>query len=580
MTVRQHGNTLPSEIDEWLKARRSDGEARQRAIDLLVAMVGIDSTPKPSPADCAVADAQMFDIIEGFLAACCPDIAMERLRIRPEIVQHPYFTRPYYTTENIDDPAELVRNVYRNRANLFVRWPQPGAPVLALNAHIDTVSPHIGPRIEGRTVWGRGACDDKGACLTMMLALALLCEMATELDVRPACELLLQFVPDEETGGNGSLSAALEKPKGNFDAMIVIEATGLKSYPANRGVVWYRTQLELAEPDAQPAGRDILVEAAAYVVGQLGRCGDQIKAESDHPLFPHRPVQTCHGVLGTYGQHPSRVNDYIPLRLSWSGDLEDALRACVVEAVADYCQHYDDKTRPREGQPVLAAHTTWSAESPGTALLEVHGLAGHMGSVDKLDGAVTKAAWIVRKLVENRRRLGGDWATLTITLPERPAPTDLVLEGGQGFVPTHELEDVAARMSQAVQEGVAAYARTVGLPEGAVAGRTSFEKLHNAAYAARLDGPVLATIRQVGQQMGVSSDEPIRGWDVSCDARIFACEFPEAEVITFGPGQLALAHSNEERIDVDEVMRAAEILARTALQFGNESSRVGNDRES
>ena len=35
--------------------------------------------------------------------------------------------------------------------------------------------------------------------------------------------------------------------------------------------------------------------------------GEAIRQESDHPLFPHRPVQTCTGILGPFGVHPSAI---------------------------------------------------------------------------------------------------------------------------------------------------------------------------------------------------------------------------------------------------------------------------------
>ena len=48
---------------------------------------------------------------------------------------------------------------------------------------------------------------------------------------------------------------------------------------------------------------------------------------------------------------------------------------------------------------------------------------------------------------------------------------------------------------------------------------------------------------------------------MSCDARLFANEYPDLEVLTFGPGQLSYAHSDEEQIDLDEIRGASEFLA-------------------
>ena len=44
------------------------------------------------------------------------------------------------------------------------------APVVTLSTHIDTVPPYIAPRLEGDTLWGRGACDAKGIAAAMICA--------------------------------------------------------------------------------------------------------------------------------------------------------------------------------------------------------------------------------------------------------------------------------------------------------------------------------------------------------------------------------------------------------------------------
>jgi len=48
---------------------------------------------------------------------------------------------------------------------------------------------------------------------------------------------------------------------------------------------------------------------------------------------------------------------------------------------------------------------------------------------------------------------------------------------------------------------------------------------------------------------------------VSCDARLFATEYPEMQVLTFGPGQLAFAHSDQEQIALNEIRVSAEFMA-------------------
>ncbi len=561
--------TLPAQAEAFLRSWLTDPTTRQTAKEQMLQLVNIDTTPKPSPQACARAEKEVFDIIERFLTTHAPSVVSSRAPIRPDIADHPDFTLPYYTGQTTGPRNDIVRQTYRERGNLLARWPNPDLPVLALNAHIDTVAPHVGGRVEGDQVHGRGSVDDKGACVVMMLTAWLLETLAERFGIRPACELLLEFVIDEETGGNGSLSVALDKTHASADAIVVLECTQLRFHPANRGAVWYSARLDATDTPAHaPADRDHLLEAMAFAVGSLSRCGDGIKSESNHPLFPHRPVQTCHGILGTHGQHPSRVNDYVPLLLRGTGGLGDEIRLLVDEALVEYCARYGDKTRPGAADATLKAHTAWTSLTPESARLEVFGLTGHMGSVDRLDGAITKAAAIVRKLVTARRERGPAWAGLTVTLQNRGPVRTLTLEGGQGFLPTHELDEVCRRIRAAVEKGVRLYTASQGLPEGTIACQTTFDKLRNAAFARPADGPAMRAMLEAGRQTGIYADQPIRGWGASCDARIFAREFPNAEIVTFGPGHLSQAHANDEHVNVNELLLAAMALARAALAFG------------
>ena len=45
----------------------------------------------------------------------------------------------------------------------------------------------------------------------------------------------------------------------------------------------------------------------AFVNEEMEKEGAAIRAESRHELFPQRPVQTCHGIIGPFGEHPSRI---------------------------------------------------------------------------------------------------------------------------------------------------------------------------------------------------------------------------------------------------------------------------------
>lgn len=559
------------QLEDWLVEQRTNIDRRRRIGELLLQLVAIDTTPRTDLIALRDAERAVFDIIESRLAACSPDLRAERVPIDARIVEHAYYTEPFYAQRSEPTALEVAQAVYRDRCNLFVRLPAAGQPRLVLNAHVDVVAPYFPGRIEGDTVIGRGSADDKGPLTAILTAVELICEAQSRLDLKLKREVVLQFVIDEETGGNGSLSAALDRRRSECEAIVVSECTGMGIHPGNRGVVWY--QVTLKEQGHETADRanasSRLLEAMAYVVEALEQCGQDLKARSEHPLFPHRPVQTCHGILGSFGQHPSRVQDYVALDLAWDGSLGELVRQTVERSLAGYCQHYGDKTVPGAGDAVLEKHVRWSQAGENHAVLEVFGLAGHMGSVARLDGAITKAAWIIRDLVAARRGGDQEWSALGIRLhDEKTAKSpSLALEGGQGFLPTHNLEEVSAGMRRAVSDAVHAYLAKEGLPADMLVWDIGFEKLHNDAFARPAHGPVVRALVDSARRAGIEVAEPLRGWDVSCDARIFAREFPQAEVITFGPGRLSLAHSNQEHIELAEILQTAEALARLVFQL-------------
>lgn len=72
-------------------------------------------------------------------------------------------------------------------------------PLVTLSTHLDTVPPYIAPRMDGDTLWGRGACDAKGIAAAMIHA----AEALRERDVPVA----LLFVVGEELSHDGAHAA-------------------------------------------------------------------------------------------------------------------------------------------------------------------------------------------------------------------------------------------------------------------------------------------------------------------------------------------------------------------------------------
>jgi acetylornithine deacetylase/succinyl-diaminopimelate desuccinylase-like protein len=549
---------------------------RQYLTDLLVEVCKVDTTPQPDVAAFGKAERQVFDILErhfagyGFAAA-----RAERRPMNPAIAKHPFFSQLYYTLTPERPQGLSVEETYRDRSNLF--FLVDGAAgngtgrSQAVNVHIDVVRPYIPPRVEGDKVFGRGACDDKGPCIALMGALKLVAEHLRASGRRLGKQLTAMIVIEEEMGGNGSLSAALDRDlKKRYDSVMVLECCQNKIHPGNRGALWYKITARA------PGAWLNLFQASAFLIEEMGKEGRAIKSESDHPLFPHRPVQTCHGVIGPYGEHPSRINGRVDFDIEFA-DAKTAAAARkritdVVEfAVADYIGLYGDKTKVLDasGKPKVDHHYDLVPTERGFTV-QVHGSTGHMGSILENDGAITKMATMVRALVRSRRAIeAAAGGKMQLRLHGHTDPNHLVLEGGQGFLPTHTMPEVMERLRAAVHRGAETYARAYCGQDsfrGADDFSVTYDKLHNAAFAGRADSPDMQAAIEAAKLAGMWKDDPIRGWDVSCDARIFACEYPDIAVLTSGPGALNYAHSDHEQIGVGEMAQFAEFLAHFILK--------------
>jgi len=508
-----------------------------------------------------------FRILERELSALrFPGAQLERRPIDPAIRGHPNYSQLHFTKTPQRPEGLSPEETYANRANLLFRVPGGNAAnrgqSVALNAHIDVVAPYLPPRVRGGVVYGRGACDDKGPVVSMVAALKALSEVMTEAGLEWNRDLLAMFVVEEETGGNGSLSLAIDRElRRCYDSILVGECTGLQIHPANRGAVWYRAEL--------PALAGVsLLELFAFVNEELEKEGAALRAESRHALFPQRPVQTCHGIIGPFGEHPSRICGEVSFDV-WCepgarARVESLLQDCLEAGLAGYVGLYGDKTKVTEagtGRPMVARHYECRRTSMGFEV-GVYGATGHMGAIRERDGAITKAAHLVRSLVASKARLeavaGGPVRfEVTGALPGG----GLVLEGGQGFVPTHDINEVMERLRRAACRGAENHLRRLGRSErGEQVVRVTYEKLHNTAFDGDPASAAMRNAMAAGRACGLPQPAPVLGWTVSCDARLFASEYPGMPVLTFGPGTLAFAHSDQEQIEVDEVLKAAGFL--------------------
>src|SRR5262245_27704711 len=90
-----------------------------------------------------------------------------------------------------------LQRVEPGRSNVLAA---AGEPALVFCTHLDTVPPWFGPRREGKTLHGRGACDAKGPALAMIEAARRLVESGER-------RIGLVFTVGEETDSGGAKHA-------------------------------------------------------------------------------------------------------------------------------------------------------------------------------------------------------------------------------------------------------------------------------------------------------------------------------------------------------------------------------------
>ena len=575
-------------LQQWLVQRVSEPEFREFLADTLLAVCRIDSIPGPNIADTARREGEILTLLEQTISHYGLSGHLERTPIQDSISKHPFYTFPHYAGR---------ADVYTERSNLVYLRDAPPATKsdrgIAVNAHIDTVAPYLTPRREGERVFGRGACDDKGSCAIMVAALRLLRELEQRFDVCLSCDLTFMFAIDEEMGGNGSLALVLdERLEERYGTMVVLECCDGRVHPGGRGAVWYR--VEIPNPgygtrDAsppEPAGHLRLynpVMLALEIIREMDREGAAIRAESDHPLFPQGPVQTSPGILGPFGEHPARVCGSVAFVLTAEKPeaTVEQLDSRLESGLQEYICRYGDKAA--EGgsggnAAKLQRHYDLHPASSGEMGLIVHGLSGHMGALYENDNALIKAAYLLKDVEFASMKGGGKW---DIRLINGDDLSPLVLEGGQGFVPTHSMEQIKSRLSEAVQRAYRRYARYTWKRMPYFRDTTpalSFSKLHNEAYATDPDSQAVSEALLAAEAAGIEVHRPALGWEVSSDARIFAHLRSDLTVFTTGPGKLALAHSDQEQITVDELSASTLMLTLFLLHFGGfHSSQSGKD---
>ncbi len=152
------------------------------------------------------------------------------------------------------------------------------------------------------------------------------------------------------------------------------------------------------------------------------------------------------------------------------------------------------------------------------------------------------------------------------------APSKAVLEGVLGLLPNKTKEQVADEMRQALTTADAAAQQSqagVGGPQGGP--RRALAENLELSFMYRHDSSVLDPGHELPQSILKAAKEAgteltVSGMTASCDAWFYNNHLGIPTVV-YGPGTLGVAHSKDEQIALDDIGRAAEVLARLILNY-------------
>jgi succinyl-diaminopimelate desuccinylase len=163
----------------------------------------------------------------------------------------------------------------------------PRRPTLIVNGHTDVVPAvaggwardPFGPQVNGGRLYGRGSADMKGGIAASICALSTL-EAAGH---APGCDIVFQFVADEERGGGFGTRALMESGRLQGDACVVPEPTSLAVSVAERGLLQGEIVIK-GRPahGSRPREGVSAVEHAAQIVLALHAADF---GDPDHPLL-------------------------------------------------------------------------------------------------------------------------------------------------------------------------------------------------------------------------------------------------------------------------------------------------------
>lgn len=193
-----------------------------------------------------------------------------------------------------------------------------GGRSLIINGHIDVVPvgnlrdwsvDPFGGVIQENKIIGRGVSDMKNGHAIFLFCLDVL----KKLNIKLKGDLLLESVIDEETGGAGTLAAAMRGY--HADAAIFPESVGMNLCPASSGVSYFKLYIKgKAEHGSMRYKGVSAIEKAIKVINALNQLEIDRAKRLSHPLIKDNPIPFAINI-GTIsgGSWPSMVPDSVVL---------------------------------------------------------------------------------------------------------------------------------------------------------------------------------------------------------------------------------------------------------------------------
>lgn len=136
---------------------------------------------------------------------------------------------------------------------------------------------------------------------------------------------------------------------------------------------------------------------------------------------------------------------------------------------------------------------------------------------------------------------GGEWPSIVAS--------QAIIEGLIGFLPNKRKEQVMEDLRREL--------KTKGTEWLRCHHQIEFPMLNKDAYEISVDDPLVKTMESSCKTVGVIPE--IKGMTASCDAWLYKQRM-KIPVIIFGAGSMRNTHCDNERIEIDQILKAAEIL--------------------